>query len=228
MKYYLALDKGQNNYSTKRFTIVDLTSLNPCLGQDKNLEAIYQFTTKFSSSIELKKFLQANGLITAKESMYSLVITYHLKYSRVMPVAYACDLEFFDISHLADIIYKNSKRKNFLPQLIRAYHSNKALAGELYSFQVYLHNPYADYKFYDVVRQFVNKVCFRMRDKREVKDFKGLYDLALLVAKLTNSGRDYVINAAPLNERKYEEGTPEYYEQIEQSNDELEGQMRLY
>lgn len=237
MKYFLSLDKGRHLKEAERFITIDLGNVNEALSLDNNLKAIYKFTTGFETVPSLKAFLLSSGLIRESETKYDLVVTYQKGYIHSIPVAYACDLEFFDINHLINVIRDNSKKEHFLPQLINHYKYNKKVARELYSFQAYTYNPYADYKFYDVVRSFVDKICFREKDHKRVKDIKGLYDLALFVSRLTNPGRGLVIYRAgevktSANTRSViKEDSPLYYqlEELEsRRNDDLDGQMKLF
>ena len=237
MKYFLSLDKGRHLNELERFITIDLANIHESLALDNNLNAISKFTTSFETASSLKKFLLSNGLISEKEKKYDIVITYQKGYIYSMPVAYACDLEFFDINNLAIVIRDNSKRKHFLSQLIYHYKHNKKVASELYSFQAYIYNPYADYKFYDVARRFVDKICFREKLHKRVKDVKGLYDLALLVSMLTNPGRNLVIYKSDepkenINTRSIIQEDSSLYYQLEElesrQNNDLDGQMKLF
>lgn len=194
MKYILALDKGNYYKRNERYIKLNLGSINEKLEADNNLEALWKFTSYFDTRQSLVDFLISKNIVNQKNRKYDLVIIYQLNYIRNISIPYACDAKYFDPLELEKVIYKNARQKNFLEQLIHEYKDNKLVMKEIYSFRVYLSNPYADYKFYDVVRQFVDKLCFQTKNGQRTKRVKSLFDLAMFLAMLTNPNRNAIIN----------------------------------
>lgn len=184
MKYFLAIDKGHLFKNNERFTKINLETIHEKLGQENNLQALCTFTVSFANELELKMFLEAKGLLKRKNLHSKLVITYFKDYNHFSSIPYAKDKQFLDYHYLEKIIYENAKKPEFLQHLIKSYANYKHVASQLYSFRVYLSNPYEDYKLYDVVRNFVSKIVLRDKQGKSSINYKGLYDLGMFVAKL--------------------------------------------
>ena len=142
-----------------------------------------------------------------------------------------------NFKNLEEIIYRIAKKPGFLQVIISHYSNYQNLFSEMYSFRGYLSNPYADYKFYDVVRRFVDKVCFREVNGKKKINYKGLYDLGMLISNLEEYEKAEKIKVEKKADLKssfrerINEDDPEYFhlEELEsRKNEELDGQMRLF
>ncbi len=234
MKYFLALDKGPSYRNDERYLKIDLNKINSLLNQDNNLKPLCAFTCTFKDKGELKKFLKANHLIDARYENYDLGITYFKEYYRFVSVPYQADAKFLNPKTLEQVIYEKSNHPNFLSIIIKQYHKVPYLKEEIYSFHSYITNPYADYKLYNVIRSFVNKICFRKNnDGIYVPDFKGTYNLGMLIAKIGNKDvkSNEIKQTKSVEKVEYSEDDPrahhleELKERYEKSQD---GQMRLF
>lgn len=237
MKYFLAIDKGQIFKNSLRFYKIDLETIDDKLASNNNLQALCTFTTTFENEAQLKAFLEAKGLLDLKDIGNNLIITYYREYNRYIKVPYAKNSKFLNFKNLEEIIYRMAKKPGFLQVIISHYSNYQNLFSEMYSFRGYLSNPYADYKFYDVVRRFVNKVCFRDRNGKKKINYKGLYDLGMLISTLEEYEKAEKIKAeqkASLNssfQENMNEDDPAYFhfkELESRRNEELDGQMRLF
>ena len=237
MKYFFAVDKGQSFKNALRFYKIDLTALNPKLAENNNLQALCTFTTTFENEAQLKAFLQSQGLLKLKDIGSDLIITYYREYNHFIKIPYLKDAKFLNFKNLEDIIYKYSKKPGFLKAVISRYNNYKNVFSEIYSFRGYLQNPYADYKFYDVVRQFVDKICFRTTNSKKKINYKGLYDLGMLISTLEEyeNVRKLEIEKKEamkcFQKRELNEEDPEYFHLEElraRKNEEIDGQMRLF
>ena len=233
MKYYLSLDKGQAFKNKDRFIKINLKEINEKLVQNNNLQALVTFTCSFASSSQLKEFLTKKGLIEPRNVNCNLVITYEREYIRFRAVPYKDDTKYLDYRNLEEIICQFCKKPGFLQTIIQNYNYFPNLSQEIYSFRSYLSNPYAEYKFYDVARSFVGKICFREKNGKRLINFKGLFDLGMLLAKLTKpkTKSKQIITKSKEAEQQYSEDDPKYY-QLEELNSRLEreedDQMRLF
>ena len=182
MKYFLAIDKGKHLKNGERFKKIDLSFINNHLIKDNNLKAICAFTATFNTPSELKEFLQRKGLMSAKDSSYNLKIIYNNKgYNRSLRVAYKSDQIFMDYRYLEDVIFKNAYSPEFLNSLIEYYKNYTQLREELAAFR----HPKKEYKLYDLVRMFVYKICFRENNGQNKLNYRGMYELGMLISKLT-------------------------------------------
>lgn len=233
MKYDLSLDKGQAFKNRERYIKIDLGKINELLSRDNNLKALTTFTCTFESDGELKEFLKAKGLIDARNIRNDIVITYLKDYIHFRAVSYKEDRQYLDHHNLEELICKFAKKPGFLEAIIKSYSDYPHLSREIYSFRAYLSNPYADYKLYDTTRAFVGKICFRERNGTQVVNYKGLFDLGMLVAKLTKPKKEPVQTITPsVNiEKQYSEDDPAYHhlEELKSRYEkEQEDQMRLF
>ena len=189
MKYFLAVHKGQALNNEGNFRKINLGKE---LDQENNLKALCDFTGTYSNEMELKQALNQNFLLANNEMHYNLAIGYKKDSFRFIAVPYQKEHEYLSYKKLEDAIYGFSKDKQALQVLISYYsYSNYPqiynIRSELYSFRVYLSNPYEDYKFYDVVRSFVEKICFRTDKDKKTLNYRRMYDLGMLVSKLVPS-----------------------------------------
>ena len=225
MKYFLTVDRG-SFYNKERFKKVDIGKINPKLNTDNNLEAIYEFTTTFENDSTFKEFLIKQGLLDNKDMYFDLVITYEQNPIHLLDIAYASDRKYFDLKNLEQVIYSFSKNPERLRVLAKYYSTEKHVANELMSFRSYLSNPYADYKLYDVVRNFVEKICFKVIKNKRIKKYAEIYRLCMLVSKLDNPKQNKSIKKTPKNEvqdfNSYQEEDPEYFyiQELKESQDE--------
>ena len=204
MKYFLALDKGSLRKANDRFTMLDLSIINPSLAKDNNLRSLAEFTCSFNTSSELKYFLIQKGILNSKLSYFDLVICYEYSGIKMISVAYKCDAEYIginneyldnnknyiDISRLKAIIFDKAKNDVFLENLLHYYRNYTFLAEEIRLIKAYSKDPFATLKFSDAIRKFVEKIC----KNGNTIDFRRVYDLGILVSKLTNKGRDALIS----------------------------------
>ena len=233
MKYYLSLDKGQAFKNKERYINLELEKINELLNKDNNLKALTTFTCSFASAGELKDFLKAKGLIDTRNISYDVVITYSKDYIHFRTVPYSEDKKYLDYHNLEELICKFARKKGFLEAITRNYNEYPHLSREIYSFRAYLSNPYADYKLYDTARNFVGKICFREKNGTQVINYKGLFDLGMLVAKLTKPKKEPVQTIMPsVNiEKQYSEDDPAYHhlEELKSRYEkEQDDQMRLF
>ena len=220
MKYFLAIDKGQIFKNSLRFSRINLETIDDKLASNNNLQALCTFTTAFENEAQLKTFLQAKGLLELKDVGNGLIITYYREYNRYIKIPYAKNSKFLNFKNLEEIIYRIAKKPGFLQVIISHYSNYQNLFSEMYSFRGYLSNPYADYKFYDVVRRFVDKVCFREVNGKKKINYKAEKIKVEKKADLKSSFRERI-----------NEDDPEYFhlEELEsRKNEELDGQMRLF
>ena len=213
MKYYLSLDKGQAFKNKERYIKIDLGKINELLSRDNNLKALITFTCTFESAGELKEFLKAKGLIDTRNIRDDIVITYLKEYVRFRAVPYKEDKKYLDYHNLEELICEYAKKPRFLETIIKNYSNYPHLTQEIYSFRAYLSNSYADYKLYDIARAFVSKICFRERNGVQVVNYKGLFDLGMLIANLTKPKKELQQTITPsVNiERQYSEDDPAYH-----------------
>ena len=237
MKYFLAIDKGQIFKNSLRCSRINLETIDDKLASNNNLQALCTFTTAFENEAQLKTFLQAKGLLELKDVGNGLIITYYREYNRYIKIPYAKNSKFLNFKNLEEIIYRIAKKPGFLQVIISHYSNYQNLFSEMYSFRGYLSNPYADYKFYDVVRRFVDKVCFREVNGKKKINYKGLYDLGMLISNLEEYEKAEKIKVEKKADLKssfrerINEDDPEYFhlEELEsRKNEELDGQMRLF
>lgn len=238
MKYFLAVDRGQKFKNNLRFMKINLESINNKLVSDNNLEALCTFTCTFENEAQLKAFLQAKGLLTLKDIENGLTITYFRNYNRFIKIPYASQKHFLNFKKLEEIIYSFSKKPGFLDVIANHYINYPPLANEVYSIKGYISNPYSDYKFYDVVRKFVDKICFREKKVSRKINYKGLYDLGMLISALEEFDKVQTSEITRANtteeslrERNLAEEDPAYFhlEELKSRKDEeLDGQMRLF
>lgn len=184
MKYFLALDKGRTSKNYERFIKINLASINEKLAHENNLQALCTFTSSFENETQLKLFLVAEKVVDQKGINYPLTITYLKDFNRSTIIPYKKDLKYLDYRYLEDIILKNVKSPEFLKLLVNRYGNYKHLSQEIYSLRGFLSNPFAEYKLYDVVRRFVNKICFRQKNGKQVINYKGLLDLGMLISRI--------------------------------------------
>ena len=187
MKYFLAVDKGKSFDSDSNFRKIDL---GKDLEQENNLKALCDFTGSYLNGSELKEALNERHLLATNEMHYNLVIGYKKDSYRFIAVPYQKEHEYLDCKKLEETIHHFAQDKEAL-QVIISYYSNFGkvynIQPELYSFRVFISNPYEDYKFYDVIRRFVDKVCYRIDHGKKTLNFRRMYDLAMLVSKLVPS-----------------------------------------
>ncbi len=236
MKYYLSLDKGQVFKNKDRYIKIDLSEINEKLIQDNNLKALVTFTCSFENVLQLKEFLNAKGLIEKKNINCHLVLTYVRDYIHFREIPFKEDAKYLNFRNLEELICYNSKKPGFLDAIIQNYSKLPHLSPEIYSFRGYLSNPYADYKFYDVVRSFVSKICFREKSGKKVINYKGLFDLGMLISKLTKSKE--AVETVVKSEKETMDREPQYseddprYHHLEELKDryekEQEDQIRLF
>ncbi len=187
MKYFLAIDKGEYLSNADRFVNVDLKSIDSRFDKNNNLQALCIFTTSFEKESELKFFLMNKNLMYSKYANYPLVFIYKRNYYRALNVPYKAHLDYLNFHYLENKICKCAKNPNFLHALTKYYVSHMYLNQELNSLRSYLSNPYADYKLYDVIRNFVDKICFKIKNGVRVINFRGLLDLSLFIYKFSSS-----------------------------------------
>ena len=233
MKYFLAFDKGQAFKNKERFIKLDLESINPKLNQDNNLESLTVFTTSFETEGELKEFLKKKKIGDSRLFQNHLAIIYVKDYIHFREIPYKEDKPYLDVRQLEEIISKNSKRAGLLNSLIQSYSNYPHLSQEIYSFRVYLCNPYADYKLYDIIRSFVKKVCFKEKNGSLKKNYKGLFDLGMLVSKITKPKKEtkQITKPTSIFDQIYEEDDPRYFHLEElksRRKKEEEDQFRLF
>ena len=233
MKYFLAMDKGKHLKNDERFKRIDLSIINDQLIKDNNLKALCAFTTAFNTPNELKEFLQRKGVMNAKDRNYNLKITYTSKgYNKSLSVAYKKDQVFIDYRYLEDVIFKNAQAPEFLNQLIEYYKNYTKLTFELAAFR----DPKKEYKLYDTVRSFVYKICFRDNNGQNVLNYRGMYELGMLVSKLTKTEkqeeRKQENSKTPsLLEMNLDENSPGYHyleELKDRAKKSEDDQMRLF
>ena len=235
MKYFLAIDKGQVFKNSERLIKLNLTSINEKLSVDNNLRALCTFTCSFNSQEELKSFLQAKGLLDKKNTSLPLVITYFRDYYRTLNVPYSKDSQYFNSKNLVELIYKHAKDTNFLSMIINHYSNYQHLSKEIYSLRSYLSNPYADYKLYDVIRAFVDKLCYRQnKNQKNIINFKGMFDLGMLISRILNKSPEKVredSSKTSLEKQNLSEDDPRFFK-LEELKDRYEksqeDQMRLF
>lgn len=185
MKYFLTIDRGVY-FNQDRFKKIELSKINVNLNKEDNLEEIYEFTTTFENPSLLKSFLNKQSLLNAKDMFFDLVITYENNPVHLLAVAYSSDKKYFNLRNLEQIIYSFIAKPERLRILAKYYSNYKYLANELLSFRSFVVNPYADYKLYDVIRRFVEKICFKVVNGKKVKNYSEIYRLCMLVSKLDN------------------------------------------
>ena len=232
MKYSLAFDKGQVFKNNDRFIRIHLNSIHDKLEQDNNLQSLVTFTTTFKSAHELKEFLKTKG-INPVYLKYEPVILYKKDYFRFMRVPYQSDLKYLSDRNLEKIIYEHANDKGFLEVLISNYANYPHLSNEMYSFRSYLSNPYASYKLYDVIRMFVDKVCFRNNNGKRTLNYKGMLDLGMLLSLVLKKAPkpQEEVNKKSIFDEKIDEDDIRYHkleELKDRYKDNQDDQMRLF
>lgn len=187
MKYFLAIDKGDLYSNQERFKKIDLAQFHKQLGEDENLKALSLFTATFAMENDLKAFLRSKQLLDLRYASYDLVIIYFKDYYHSLPVAYQADQEFLNLVNIENAIYEYAMRPSFLNHIINRYSNYKFLQQEIYSFKSYLSNAFADYKLYDVIRSFVSKICYCMKDSKRQINYFELYRLGMFLSSLINN-----------------------------------------
>ena len=215
MKYFLTIDKGLFYNKKERFKKINLSSINESLDKENNLEAICTFTTAFETPALIKDFLNKKKLLDSKEMIFDLVITYQNEPEHLLDVAYASDKEYFNLNKLEQLIYSFSRKPERLRIITKYYNNQKSLTNELTSLRAYLSNPFADYKLFDVIRRFIEKVCYKTVNGKRVKNYQEIYRLGMLLRKLDNPKRSEEINKSEevenISKMRYTEEDPEYF-----------------
>ncbi|MBE6154918.1 MAG: hypothetical protein E7163_05060 [Firmicutes bacterium] len=215
MKYYLAVDKGNFRNLDDRYKILDLSQINPELGNDDNLKLLVKFTTTFETKKTLKDLLIAKGVLAANNAYYDIVMYYEHSYPKTLDVAYKVDEEYLDIGRLSNIIYDKLKNKVFFDTFLNYYEQNSFLEDEIGLIREYAGDIYANHRYYEAIRRLINKICYKKNSAgKTVLNYRQLYDLGMFVSKLANKGRNIVINRVEKESIKAnsivpEEGTAE-------------------
>ena len=233
MKYYLAFDKGVAFKNRERFIKIDLEAINSKLNQDNNLESLTVFTTSFETEKQLKEFLQKKTIVDSRFLSNHLVIIYIRDYIHLREIPYKENALYLNYRNLEELIYKNAKHKGLLNSLIQNYQNYPHLSKEIYSLRVYLSNPYADYKLYDVIRSFVKKICFKEKKGNLKINYKGLFDLGMLLSKIIDSSKkkEQIVEPATPIDQEYDEDDPRYFHLEElkyRQEKEQDDQFRLF
>ena len=233
MKYFLAIDKGKHLKNDERFKRIDLSIINDQLIKDNNLKAICTFTTAFNTPNELKEFLQRKGAINAKDRNYNLKTTYTSKgYNKSLSVAYKSDQVFMDYRYLEEVIFQNASSPEFLKLLIEHYKNYANLTSELAA----LRDPKKEYKLYDIIRSFVYKLCFRDSFGKNGINYRGMYELGMLISKLTKEEKmeekiTEQKETPSILQMNLDENSPEYHhleELKDRAKQKEDDQMRLF
>ena len=234
MKYFLAIDEDVMRRKEK-IKPINLGKINKALDKDNNLRALCSFTTTFKNKRELCAFLQKQGLISTREMDCDLLLYSYEDDKIFNAVAYRADAKYLDFRQLEEIIYKNRDNKGFLSALIRHYANYKYLSREIYAIKSYLAEPYLDYKLYDVIRSFVDKLCFRQINSKRIFKFDNLYNLGMLVSKLLlfeNRDKNVTMpkNETPTGYKPLADSPGSFHlEELEERlNKKQEGQTRLF
>lgn len=202
MEYFLTVDKGTLYNYKGRYKKIDLSKINPSLSKENNLEAICTFTSSFDTSMLLKEFLHKNKLIDIKDMPYDLVILKDKDYDHSFEVAYKQDLKFLNVRYLQQILFVTAKNPDALRIITNYYNRYKNLTFELESLRSYMANPYADHKLDAIIRSFISKLCYKTLNGKRVKKYQEIYELGMLMSKLTNKNKHKTVDESQIEASK--------------------------
>ena len=120
----------------------------------------------------------------------------------------------------------------FLNSLIEYYKNYTQLREELAAFR----HPKKEYKLYDLVRMFVYKICFRENNGQNKLNYRGMYELGMLISKLTKEEtreerKKEKREDSSIFQMNLDENSPEYHH-LEELKDRAkkndDDQMRLF
>ncbi len=198
MKYFLALDRGPYQKIDRRYLKLDLEVLgediNKSLNRDNNLKELCTFTMSFLNETLLKQLLYAKGILRLEDKYYSLKIVYKRNYKgkeiiKALDVPYKKHEKYFKFESLAMIIKDNAwKSKEFFRAFLSFFEQDSFKKEEFYMLREMEFLNLEENILYDRIRAFINARC-EVRGKNKHLNFRKLYEIAMLVAKLDN-GRE--------------------------------------
>ena len=184
MKYYLALDNGQNK--KEHLTKLNLQNLEKELDrtiiENNNLKKLTTFTMSFSNPDTLKTFLKIKNIISNSNIAKPLIITYKRdKTDFIIPIPYKPHEKYFNLNYLSHRIFLNiNQNPKFLNQFLTTFPTYKYHLDEYFLLLEALEIPLSPPILHERITSFITALC----RKSSKFSYRKLFDIAMFVSEI--------------------------------------------